>query len=196
MWDRNTLPHSSSRPACAVCHKSSKRPDFRKSIHGDVRIASDGARRIASSRGSRLTIAAAYRTRPVRGKGRARLGQTSLTSAIFVQPVERMRATSERRSSCRSLPPVTCRTAPRSNSWASREHLDTLRAADPTVKLAAAQHALAREYGFESWPRLVYTAIAGRPHSGFERAAHAAAPLSTRTDSIRSGPGMPARVGR
>jgi hypothetical protein len=78
----------------------------------------------------------------------------------------------------------------------AREHLDTLRAADPAVKLAAAQHALAREYGFESWPRLVYTAIAGRPHSGFERAAHAAAPLSTRTDSIRSGPGMPARVGR
>ena len=29
----------------------------------------------------------------------------------------------------------------------AREHLDTLRAADPSVNLAAAQHALAREYG-------------------------------------------------
>jgi Ankyrin repeats (3 copies) len=38
----------------------------------------------------------------------------------------------------------------------AREHLDTLRASDPSVKLAAAQHALAREYGFESWPKLVH----------------------------------------
>src|SRR5687768_16890363 len=38
----------------------------------------------------------------------------------------------------------------------AREHLDTLRAADPAVKLATAQHALAREYGFESWPKLVH----------------------------------------
>ncbi len=38
----------------------------------------------------------------------------------------------------------------------AKEHLDTLRAADPSVKLAAAQHALAREYGFESWPKLVH----------------------------------------
>lgn len=38
----------------------------------------------------------------------------------------------------------------------AREHLDTLHAADPAVKLAAAQHALAREYGFESWPTLVH----------------------------------------
>ena len=37
----------------------------------------------------------------------------------------------------------------------AKEHLDTLRVADPSVKLAAAQHALAREYGFESWPKLV-----------------------------------------
>ena len=37
----------------------------------------------------------------------------------------------------------------------AKEHLDTLRAADPSVNLAAAQHALAREYGFESWPKLV-----------------------------------------
>jgi ankyrin repeat protein len=37
----------------------------------------------------------------------------------------------------------------------AREHLDRLRAGDPAVKLAAAQHALAREYGFESWPKLV-----------------------------------------
>ena len=38
----------------------------------------------------------------------------------------------------------------------AKEHLDTLRAADPSVKLAAAQHALARAYGFESWPKLVH----------------------------------------
>jgi ankyrin repeat protein len=38
----------------------------------------------------------------------------------------------------------------------AREHLDTLRAADPSANLAAAQHALAREYGFESWPKLVH----------------------------------------
>ena len=38
----------------------------------------------------------------------------------------------------------------------AKEHLDTLRTADPSVNLAAAQHALAREYGFESWPKLVH----------------------------------------
>ena len=38
----------------------------------------------------------------------------------------------------------------------AKEHLDTLRAADPSANLAAAQHALAREYGFESWPKLVH----------------------------------------
>jgi ankyrin repeat protein len=38
----------------------------------------------------------------------------------------------------------------------AREHLDTLRAADPSVNLAAAQHALAHEYGFENWPTLVH----------------------------------------
>jgi ankyrin repeat protein len=38
----------------------------------------------------------------------------------------------------------------------AKEHLDTLRAADPSVNLAAAQHALARDYGFESWPKLVH----------------------------------------
>ena len=38
----------------------------------------------------------------------------------------------------------------------AKEHLDSLRAADPSVNLAAAQHALAREYGFDSWPKLVH----------------------------------------
>ena len=38
----------------------------------------------------------------------------------------------------------------------AKEQLDTLRAADPSAKLAAAQHALAREYGFDSWPKLVH----------------------------------------
>ena len=38
----------------------------------------------------------------------------------------------------------------------AKEHLDTLRAADPSATLSAAQHALAREYGFDSWPALVH----------------------------------------
>jgi ankyrin repeat protein len=38
----------------------------------------------------------------------------------------------------------------------AKEHLDTQRAADPSVTLAAAQHALAREYGFDTWPKLVH----------------------------------------
>ncbi len=38
----------------------------------------------------------------------------------------------------------------------AKEYLETLRAADPSAGLAAAQHALAREYGFESWPKLVH----------------------------------------
>jgi hypothetical protein len=38
----------------------------------------------------------------------------------------------------------------------AREHLATLRATDPAVNLTAAQHALAREYGFERWPKLVH----------------------------------------
>ena len=38
----------------------------------------------------------------------------------------------------------------------AKDHLDTLRAADPSVRLADAQYALAREYGFESWPTLVH----------------------------------------
>src|SRR6185436_16429709 len=38
----------------------------------------------------------------------------------------------------------------------AKEHLDTLRAADASATLATAQHALAREYGFDSWPALVH----------------------------------------
>jgi ankyrin repeat protein len=38
----------------------------------------------------------------------------------------------------------------------AKERLETLRAVDPSVILSAAQHALAREYGFESWPKLVH----------------------------------------
>jgi ankyrin repeat protein len=45
----------------------------------------------------------------------------------------------------------------------AKEHLDTLRAADPSAGLAAAQHALAREYGFESWPKLVHHIEAMQP---------------------------------
>jgi ankyrin repeat protein len=45
----------------------------------------------------------------------------------------------------------------------AREHLKALRAADPSAKLAAAQHALAREYGFDSWPKLVHHVEAMQP---------------------------------
>jgi len=38
----------------------------------------------------------------------------------------------------------------------AKEHLETLRTANPSATLSAAQHALAREYGFESWPTLVH----------------------------------------
>ena len=38
----------------------------------------------------------------------------------------------------------------------AKEHLETLRATDLSASLAAAQHALAREYGFDSWPKLVH----------------------------------------
>ncbi|HKV98415.1 MAG TPA: ankyrin repeat domain-containing protein [Vicinamibacterales bacterium] len=38
----------------------------------------------------------------------------------------------------------------------AKEHLDALRATDPSATLAAAQYALAREYGFDSWPKLVH----------------------------------------
>ena len=38
----------------------------------------------------------------------------------------------------------------------AKERLDEMRAADPSAKLADAQHALARDYGFESWPKLVH----------------------------------------
>jgi ankyrin repeat protein len=38
----------------------------------------------------------------------------------------------------------------------AKEYLDMLRAADPAATLSIAQHALAREYGFDSWPKLVH----------------------------------------
>jgi ankyrin repeat protein len=38
----------------------------------------------------------------------------------------------------------------------AKEHLDTLRAGQPSATLSLAQHALAREYGFDSWPALVH----------------------------------------
>jgi ankyrin repeat protein len=46
----------------------------------------------------------------------------------------------------------------------AKEHLDTLRAADPSARLATAQHALAREYGFDSWPKLVHHVESMQPH--------------------------------
>jgi ankyrin repeat protein len=38
----------------------------------------------------------------------------------------------------------------------AKEHLDTLRATNPSATLAAAQHALARQYGFDDWSKLVH----------------------------------------
>ena len=35
----------------------------------------------------------------------------------------------------------------------AKEHLDVLRAADASANLAAAQHVLARQSGFDSWPK-------------------------------------------
>ena len=46
----------------------------------------------------------------------------------------------------------------------AKEHLDTLRAGDPSATLATAQHALAREYGFDSWPKLVHHVESLQPH--------------------------------
>jgi ankyrin repeat protein len=46
----------------------------------------------------------------------------------------------------------------------AKEHLTTLGATDPSATLATAQHALAREYGFESWPKLVHHVESLQPH--------------------------------
>ena len=46
----------------------------------------------------------------------------------------------------------------------AKEHLDPLRAADPSASLSSAQHALAREFRFESWPKLVHHVESLQPH--------------------------------
>ena len=53
----------------------------------------------------------------------------------------------------------------------AKEYLDTLRAADPSAILATAQHALAREYGFDSWPKLVHHVESVQPHRRMLRPA-------------------------
>jgi ankyrin repeat protein len=53
----------------------------------------------------------------------------------------------------------------------AKEHLDTLRATDPSATLATAQHALAREYGFDSWPALVHHVEALQPQRRMLRPA-------------------------
>ena len=45
----------------------------------------------------------------------------------------------------------------------AKEHLETMRAGGEPATLSAAQHALAREYGFESWPKLVHHVESVRP---------------------------------
>jgi len=47
----------------------------------------------------------------------------------------------------------------------AKEHLDTLRTADPSATLSLAQHAIAREYGFDSWPKLVHHVESVQPAS-------------------------------
>jgi len=51
----------------------------------------------------------------------------------------------------------------------AKDHLDVLRSADPSATLSAAQHALAREYGFDSWPKLVHHVEFVRPEQGMLR---------------------------
>ena len=53
----------------------------------------------------------------------------------------------------------------------AKEYLDTLRAADPSATLAKAQHALAQEYGFDSWPKLVHHVESLQPHRRMLRPA-------------------------
>jgi ankyrin repeat protein len=48
----------------------------------------------------------------------------------------------------------------------AKEHLETLRATDPSAMLSEAQHALAREYGFDSWPKLVHHVESVQPGTG------------------------------
>ena len=71
-------------------------------------------------------------------------------------------------------PPVICRNARRSNSCVGRpENIHTLRATDPSAKLAAAEHALARirlrELAEARPPRRV--ARAGQSHAAPRRRA-------------------------
>ena len=53
----------------------------------------------------------------------------------------------------------------------AKERLDALRAANPSTRLAEAQHALAREYGFESWPTLVHHVESMQPERGMMQPA-------------------------
>jgi len=53
----------------------------------------------------------------------------------------------------------------------AKDHLDALRAIDPSAKLADAQHALAQEYGFESWPKLVHHVESMQPERRMLRPA-------------------------
>jgi ankyrin repeat protein len=45
----------------------------------------------------------------------------------------------------------------------AKEHLEVLRGTEPSVTLSAAQHELAREYGFASWPNLVHHVESRQP---------------------------------
>jgi uncharacterized glyoxalase superfamily protein PhnB len=51
----------------------------------------------------------------------------------------------------------------------AKERLAALRAVDPSARLADAQFALAREYGFESWPKLVHHVSAIDPKASEPR---------------------------
>lgn len=56
----------------------------------------------------------------------------------------------------------------------ARERLEALRALEPAATLADAQYALARSYGFESWPKLVHHVDAVRSSRRLEEFEHMA----------------------
>src|SRR5262249_13848292 len=60
----------------------------------------------------------------------------------------------------------------------AKDHLHTLRVVDPSASLAAAQHSLAREYGFESWPKLVHHVESVQPERGLLQPASLKAELN------------------
>ena len=93
---------------------------------------------------------AQFRLRPVRGQGLSHLALNAVTSINFSSPTWRTPGNTEERCL------VFCRPIPASNISGRKPRilLQQLQERDATVRLADAQHELARAYGFASWPRL------------------------------------------